>query len=287
MPKAEIVTRLAEACMGWSYVWGGYGQQCTPANRKSYADRDTCPSGETSLIYKRCQVLNDAKSSCDGCKWYPGGRTLFFDCRGFTRWCFSKVGISIQGAGATSQWNTAANWAAKGTMDDLPENVCCVFMRQGNTMSHTGIYLGNGLIIHCSGEVKKGKPTDKGWTNWAIPKGMEGGIVVWRPTVRKGSTGDDVKYVQERLIELGYDIAPYGADGKFGNKTLAAVKAFQKANGLTADGVVGPLTYEKLELAKPEPDAPLYTVSIYHLTKAQADALKKQYTDAEIKEELG
>ena len=207
-----------------------------------------------------------------------------FDCSGLILYCTERQGLGALPHAAKEIYELGLPVQPHQL---LPGDIVCFDTNDSDSdaSDHTGIYLGNGLIIHCSGEVKKGKPTDKGWTNWAIPKGMEGGIVVWRPTVRKGSTGDDVKYVQERLIELGYDLAPYGADGKFGNKTLAAVKAFQKANGLTADGVVGPLTYEKLELAKPEPDAPLYTVSIYHLTKAQADALEKQYPDVKKEEE--
>lgn len=64
------------------------------------------------------------------------------------------------------------------------------------------------------------------------------------PLVRKGSQGDPVKRLQERLRELGHD--PKGADGVFGPNTEAAVKAFQAANGLGVDGVVGPQTWGKL-----------------------------------------
>jgi GH24 family phage-related lysozyme (muramidase) len=56
-------------------------------------------------------------------------------------------------------------------------------------------------------------------------------------------TGDDVKQVQEALIKKGYSIE---ADGVFGPKTDQAVKAFQKAEGLTVDGIVGPQTLAKL-----------------------------------------
>ncbi len=63
-------------------------------------------------------------------------------------------------------------------------------------------------------------------------------------TLRYGYTGEDVKLLQNRLIELGYLTAT--ADGNFGSATLAAVKAFQKAHGLSIDGVAGPATYKKL-----------------------------------------
>ena len=109
-----------------------------------------------------------------------------------------------------------------------------------------------------------------------------------RKTIRKGSTGDDVVYLQECLIQLGYDLSPYGADGKFGAKTQAAVISFQRSHGLTPDGVVGPMTWEALEKAVgPEPVEKKYTVSIPHLTLEQADALVAAYPGATKTEEKG
>lgn len=61
-----------------------------------------------------------------------------------------------------------------------------------------------------------------------------------------GAKGGEVKTLQRLLICLGYDLGNYGADGDFGAKTSAAVKAFQKKNGLTADGIVGAATWNKL-----------------------------------------
>ena len=63
--------------------------------------------------------------------------------------------------------------------------------------------------------------------------------------LRKGSTGDAVKELQARLIELGYLTGK--ADGNFGSKTYAALVAFQQANKLTADGVAGTKTLKKLK----------------------------------------
>ena len=58
------------------------------------------------------------------------------------------------------------------------------------------------------------------------------------------SHGEEVQQMQERLIELGYLTGK--ADGFFGPKTEKAVLAFQKANGLKADGFAGELTLDKL-----------------------------------------
>ncbi|MBR6442672.1 MAG: peptidoglycan-binding protein, partial [Clostridia bacterium] len=64
-------------------------------------------------------------------------------------------------------------------------------------------------------------------------------------SLQRGFTGSDaVRAVQKRLKELGYYKG--SADGDFGPATEEAVKAFQKANGLTADGKVGEKTLAKM-----------------------------------------
>ena len=67
--------------------------------------------------------------------------------------------------------------------------------------------------------------------------------------LRVGSTGDDVKKLQELL---GVDVI-----GKFGPKTEAAVKGWQAAHGLTPDGVVGDATWAKMFAPKVETPAPV------------------------------
>ncbi|MCQ2418007.1 MAG: phage tail tip lysozyme [Oscillospiraceae bacterium] len=61
------------------------------------------------------------------------------------------------------------------------------------------------------------------------------------PVLQKGSTGDDVRWVQYALEMLGY-ATQYGADGDFGSATESIVKQFQANNGLDADGKVGSAT---------------------------------------------
>ena len=55
-----------------------------------------------------------------------------------------------------------------------------------------------------------------------------------------------VKWLQTRLINLGYSVGKYKIDGIFGKDTLNAVKKFQKDYGLIVDGIVGKNTYRKL-----------------------------------------
>lgn len=66
-----------------------------------------------------------------------------------------------------------------------------------------------------------------------------------RKTIRFGDSGSDVVYLQQRLTSKGYGVG--AIDGKFGNKTLEAVKAFQAENNLTVDGIVGINTWNALE----------------------------------------
>ncbi len=74
-------------------------------------------------------------------------------------------------------------------------------------------------------------------------------------TLRQGDMGNEVKSLQQRLIQLGYLLGK--ADGNFGSGTAAALKAFQKANGLLQDGVAGATTLSKLysTTASPAPTA--------------------------------
>lgn len=65
-------------------------------------------------------------------------------------------------------------------------------------------------------------------------------------TLKEGSTGPEVRIVQQKLKETGFD--PGNIDGVFGPGTEAAVIAFQHSKGLMADGIVGPATRKALGL---------------------------------------
>lgn len=64
-----------------------------------------------------------------------------------------------------------------------------------------------------------------------------------REKLVRGDEGDDVRVVQEALIKKGYNIA---VDGRYGRSTEEAVRDFQRTNGFSPDGRVGPITRAKL-----------------------------------------
>lgn len=73
-----------------------------------------------------------------------------------------------------------------------------------------------------------------------------------RPTLRRGSKGPDVTQLQQMLTDIAgatamAGIDPKGVDGKFGPATAAAVRAYQRSEGLDVDGVVGPQTWGSLD----------------------------------------
>ncbi|MGO5073289.1 GH25 family lysozyme [Clostridium sporogenes] len=66
------------------------------------------------------------------------------------------------------------------------------------------------------------------------------------PTCKKGAKGGITKIIQQMLINIGYPVGSYGADGCFGNGTQTAIKALQKDCNLSADGIVGRETWKAL-----------------------------------------
>ena len=72
--------------------------------------------------------------------------------------------------------------------------------------------------------------------------------------LKRGTSGDDVKKAQKALKALGYDLGTFGeqadgVDGILGSVTTSAIKAFQAAHGLEADGIIGEKTLAALKEA--------------------------------------
>ena len=159
-------------------------------------------------------------------------------------------------------------------------------------MAHTGFGYG-GETVECQNGVQYFAKRNSKWTHWAIPACCGDEYVppaekpkedkVSKPTLKKGASGSNVKELQKLLIAKGYSCGPKGADGKFGDSTLAAVKQFQKDWGLKQDGIVGAETWKMLEST---PDkATLYTVTITGQTREAAQEICAKYKTATMKEE--
>ncbi len=227
--KAEKIIYLAKGHLGCKYVYGAIGK---------------AQNGEDS------DQIN---------------LTRIFDCRGFTYWLLKQVGITISTTGATTQYNTKSDWIEQGKISEMPNVVCPVFRYRASDgkMAHTGMHIGNGVIIHCTenGGVKYSSVSNTDWTHYAVPKGLyteealrQAGRVTLMETIRIGSRGDAVKKLQTWLNKLGYNTGT--PDGKFGAMTKVAVMAFQTDNNLLVDGVVGTQTWATLDtlIQKQQPE---------------------------------
>lgn len=246
IPLSDEAWEAAKLCIGWPYTYGARGGKITK----------------------------------------DGVTVRTFDCRGFTYWILLQFGIKIMGAGATSQWNDDKNWVEKGEIKDIPnDKLVCLFQRskdEPKKMAHTGFGY-RGETIECAVGVQYFAKRKTKWTHWAIPKGLYGGEIippydpsdVKLPTLRKGSKGEYVTVLQTLLLNRGYKLPKYGADGSFGDETVAAVKQFQQDWGLTVDGIVGSNTWKMLETSPDKQQ--LYTVTIPHISKEMAEDLLAKY----------
>lgn len=258
----------------WGYIWGQWGGTWTQAKQNA-------ASREMTVKY--------------GSKWI-GHRVA--DCSGLFRWAYSELGEAIA-HGSNSIFDRYCS--AKGTLkngkrtdgaDLLPGTA--VFTGDAKEHGHIGLYIGNGKVIEAAGTrqgVIKSDITDSKWTYWGELKAVDYGYpvsspstppTVERPTLRRGDKGDAVILLQSELIRLGYPLPKYGIDGDFGKETEMAVKQFQQDNRLTADGVVGSKTWKALDGSEA---MKMYTVTIQHLARHEAEAMVKSYKNASMVEE--
>ena len=70
-----------------------------------------------------------------------------------------------------------------------------------------------------------------------------------KSTLKFGDTGDEVKALQQALVDLGFSLDKFGIDGKIGEETTAAIKKFQESVGLVANGIVDEKTLSALKEA--------------------------------------
>lgn len=264
----------------WGYIWGTAGEKWTAA-KQAELEKTTDSDRELGRKY--------------GKKWI-GHKVA--DCSGLFSWAFKQLGGYMYHGSDTMfrKYCTANGELKKGKRTDgqelKPGTAVFTYNASKKKYGHVGLYIGNGLVIEAEGTIK-GVITSKvsgKWTHWGELKGVDYTVSApvpapsepaqepaedsELPTLRKGSKGPYVTKLQTILLQRGYDLGSYGADGDFGKMTEAAVKKFQADWGLTADGIVGKKTWEKLEHT---PAGRLVTVHIPNLTQMQAEALIAKY----------
>ena len=237
----------------WGYIWGASGQIWTQAR-------------QTALEEKYRSTGNpDLKMGAEyGGKWI-GHHVI--DCSGLPARAFDKCGVKIA-HGSNSIWKSYLSHKGRLTPGiKLPKGTA-IFTGDDSKKPHIGVYDGEKYVIEAQGTkagVTRTLLTNSKWKYWGLFKDLEYDFVpegskedkgMIYPTIRQGSKGDVVKTMQERLAAHGSSLA---IDGIFGSGTRNAVVAFQKNNGLTADGICGPMTWGKLleEPAKAATDEPV------------------------------
>ena len=282
----------------WGYIWGTAGILWDESRQKQKVQYMVSKYGSGWKTGTAAKQDNYYYAALYGSKW-AGHRVA--DCSGLFRWAFGELGGKIA-HGSNSIYDRYCNSKGKLTAENRktlrPGTAVFTYNENTKKRPHIGLYIGNGEVIEAASTQKgviKSKITDSKWKYWGELKmvsydGENLGFPEspgWRPTIRRGSKGDEVTELQTMLWRLGYNLGSYGIDGDFGRITQEAVKAFQKSVGLTQDGVCGPLTWDALDKAVAGHIEPpkKYTVHIQHLDQTQADALKKSYPEAVITEE--
>lgn len=126
---------------------------------------------------------------------------------------------------------------------------------------------------------------------WDVLNTKYNNLPINLPVVKEESTGDAVKILQEKLQQLGYYVG--SVTGSFGYETTLSVKAFQKDNGIVADGVVGAKTWKTLYEAtkviiptEPLPSGPKPTLKAgdkgEYVSQLQDELKKLMYYNGDI-----
>lgn len=173
---------------------------------------------------------------------------------------YGRGGVPDKSADGMFSWakSQGAEWGAIKTIPERPG----VAVRSSG---HVGMYLGNGIVFEERGFAYGAvltKLNARPWTHWYelpwVDYGDNAQPVLPIETslgsrlLKKGASGSDVMALQTILVKtLGYNLGDYGAakdgiDGDYGSKTVDAVRAFQKKQGIGIDGEYGSKTHKAL-----------------------------------------
>lgn len=169
----------------------------------------------------------------------------------------------IIGESADARNSMLKAWAEAGGRADLIEGLTDIFRALWNIITAVGDAMDDifppstvDTLLYISSRIKdlgdnlerlfriKGKVTF--FTEGEVSTKIVEGENVLNNNLSIGDRSEDVRILQERLIEAGYDLGKSGADGIFGPMTEAAIKEFQESAGLVVDGIYGQNTHTSL-----------------------------------------
>ena len=277
---ADLIAKFQYALdQHWGYIYGASGQLWTQAKQDAATREMTVKYGQ---------------------KWV--GHNVA-DCSGLFTWAFKQLGGYMYHGSNTmfKKYSIATGELKSGQRTDGEKLKpgTAVYTGTKDDHGHVGLYIGGGWVIEAKGTqygVVRSSIAEKKWTWWGELTGVSysgenapaeppvsGNDKVVLPTLRRGDKGEKVAYLQKLLMDRGYALPKYGADGDFGAETEKAVKAFQRDWGMKEDGVVGEKTWSMLLTTMDKPKH--YEVTITGLSEGEAEALCNKYPGA-IKKEM-
>lgn len=264
------------------YWYGTCFQPCTEVLLKRKTEQ--YPAHYTSGRMSRYRADIAANQICADC---VGGaiKGAAWTLLSTAKWTYASHGVLDKSADGMFDWCKSLG-AEHGTIDTIPDRPGVAVRMKG----HVGVYVGGGEVVEWRGFAYGCVVTQlaaRPWTDWyALPwvKYSVAEITPIHRTLRNGSKGEDVKALQERLIELGYGmyLGRWGADGDFGAGTENAVMAFQDANGLEVDGIVGPKTWAALDNINMPHKEPTCTITIHGANQADVEYARTRWPDCDV-----
>lgn len=251
---------FCEKFLGRPYWYGTCVYTCTKDRYNSKAKQ--YPSHYTSgreakymeHIAKK-EVCSDCVGMIKGYAWTNGGEGVFESVGTGSKITSHYKANGCPDKSANGMFSYAkAQGMDWGTIDTIPEIPGIAVRYDG----HVGVYVGDGYVIEERGFAYgcvKTKLKNRNWLHWyKLPwinyeeKDTSTSTSVTCELgdrlLKKGMTGNDVTELQTLLVQLGF--LSDKIDGNFGSKTDAAVKAFQEANDLTADGEYGEKSHKAM-----------------------------------------
>ena len=238
MNKETMIREWALGQLGSPYVYGATGALCTTGERQA---RMKQYPAQAEFIKASCPRLSGQQESCRGCA--HSGKQCF-DCAQFVRKALEQAGIKLP-SGATSQWK-APLWSWKGEMSEEAGRRLCVVFRQsgdsGKPMAHVGLSLGDGRVMDARSSVRGvvlSDLTQYPWTHYAVcelEEDVKADMKVMQGEPKEvklqmGAEGEAVRELQKLLMQKGFPLPRFGADGRFGAETLMALQAAQTSAG--------------------------------------------------------